>query len=131
MQSSQLREIQEALEFASLDEELIGKEKREEAMAKAKLLARALFDVRTKQDSETFPNGMLFEAALYAIKAGRRLTRASWEDKNMQIALHVPPLMIGDEKMTEPYLYLKVGDYATPWCPGQGDLMANDWMLVR
>lgn len=71
---------------------------------------------------------MNFEAALTAIKAGKKLARAGWNGNGMWVCLQKP-----DEhsKMTLPYIYMRtVCKNQVPWLASQSDLLADDWVEI-
>ena len=72
---------------------------------------------------------MDFGWALQQLKNGARVYRDGWNGKGQHVELQKP-----DEhsKMTLPYTFIKTttGDLV-PWLPSQGDLMADDWMVVH
>ena len=98
MDSQHLREIADVLEKCATDNQPGS------LMAHAAKL-HALADDQDKAQQE-YPSGMLFEAALYAIKNGNRVARACWDrGLGFFVAIHHPPLLAGHEKMTAPNLY--------------------------
>lgn len=66
--------------------------------------------------------------AVEAMRAGKRVTRAGWNGRNMYLELQVPD---AHSKMTLPYVYMRTvqGDLV-PWLCSQTDLLANDWQEV-
>lgn len=98
-------------------------------------------------------DAMDFSGALAALKEGRKLARKGW--KNVQFivmmpALHLPPYntqdtarkvsdrtakFIGDDKPLDCQPYVACYTADEKWVPGwlcsQGDLFAEDWMVVE
>lgn len=69
-----------------------------------------------------------FGAALTALKAGSKVSRAGWNGAGMWLALQIP-----DEhsKMSRPYIYMSTVDGAlVPWVASQSDVLAEDWEIV-
>ncbi len=79
-------------------------------------------------EDASLPNLMSFSDALINLKYGRRVARAGWNGKDMQLALHLPG---PSSLMGLPYIYMKTvqGDLV-PWLASQTDLLAEDWHLV-
>jgi hypothetical protein len=71
---------------------------------------------------------MNFGEALEELKTGERVSRTSWNGKDMWIRLQVP-----DEhsKMKRPYIYMSpVDGDLVPWVASQSDLLAEDWFKI-
>lgn len=69
-----------------------------------------------------------FSQALDNLKKGAKVARTGWNGPHQYIQLQHP-----DEhsKMTQPYIYIRtVQDDLVPWLASQGDLMAEDWVIV-
>lgn len=62
--------------------------------------------------------GLSFPDALKELIAGKQITRLDWEDKNSYGLLKNGLLMI----------HLKDKDYQ--WLVNDGDLLANDWIVI-
>lgn len=80
------------------------------------------------------PQGMTFEGALYALKAGKKVMRAGWNLNRMREGNPDPKMYVEaqrpDEhsKMGRPYLFIVPSeDSRVPWVPSQTDLFAEDW----
>jgi hypothetical protein len=58
---------------------------------------------------------------------GVRVARKGWHGKDMSLAMQIPD---AKSKMTEPYVYLNIGQKKIPWNCSQADLLADDWMIV-
>lgn len=72
---------------------------------------------------------MNFSVALEELKVGERATRTGWNGEGQWIALQVPD---ENSKMTLPYIYIStVGGCLVPWLASQGDLLADDWEVLR
>jgi len=104
---------------------------RDEALSDAKSV---LEEVVSKKPAAG--EGVSFGDALIALKAGKRITRAGWNGKNMWVAMsagHDPYTLDSDSKTytRRDYLYMKTGDEAlVPWVASQTDLLAEDWEEV-
>ena len=71
---------------------------------------------------------MNFSQALDFIKQGAKLSRAGWNGASQYLELQTPD---ENSKMTQPYIYIRtVQDDLVPWLASQGDLMAEDWVVV-
>ena len=90
---------------------------------------RAQADKLDERAAQSHPDGMTFEAALYAIKNGSRVKRYAWANK--WVALHRPPILAGDEKMSLQYIYTHTHGETVPWQPTQLDMLTVDWSVVR
>lgn len=96
---------------------------------------------------------MDFSEALASLKAGNKLARAGWNGKNQFVvlmpALYLPPFntqdttrkvndrtakWIGEDQPldSQPYFAMRnaQGKWQPGWLASQGDLLANDWMVV-
>lgn len=74
------------------------------------------------------PPGVTIGAAVAALKAGRRVTRAGWNGRGMWLKLFVPDR---DSDMTVPYVFMStVTGQLVPWLASQTDLLAEDWQEV-
>lgn len=86
---------------------------------------------------------MDFGQALTAIKAGKRVTRAGWNGKDMFLFLvpgstftvnRAPLLGIYPEGTKIDYhahIDMKTAQgYVVPWLASQADLLSDDWVLV-
>lgn len=96
---------------------------------------------------------MDFSTALHLLKKGNKLQRKGWNGKDqfvvMMPALYLPPYnsqepgaKVNDRTAkhigvdvpldSQPYLALKnaQGKWQPGWLPSQGDLFAEDWMLI-
>lgn len=118
MNSEHLREISDVL---------TAKEATKRAEMAEKLRAKA-----DEQDAvEPSTKSVTFSHALNLLQMGRRVARAAWTQEQF-VAMHHPPILAGDEKMTMPYLYWRTGQGdLVPWLPDMRDLLADDWMVVR
>lgn len=75
---------------------------------------------------------MDFSKALELIKNGNKVTRAGWNGSKyggltMYVTAQFPD---SGSKNTQPYLYMIVNDIRTPWFPSNGDIFANDWLVI-
>ena len=70
---------------------------------------------------------MRFEKALYNVKNGGAIQRSGWNGKGLYVEMidHVPPDIAK-------FLVIKSGcnGLKYPWVPSQGDLLADDWLLI-
>lgn len=96
-------------------------------------------------DGRAFSFG--FGAALAALKAGKRVTRAGWNGTGMWLAYQkgypdgiainantaqATGLPEGTVCRFLPYLMMKTVDGSfVPWLASQADLLAEDWMIVE
>ena len=86
-------------------------------------------------------DAMTFGLAIEALKKGKRVARAGWNDKGLSLELQRP-----DErsKMTLPYIFMAypatpASDTApqshinarVPWLASQTDMLAEDWKIVE
>lgn len=72
---------------------------------------------------------MNFGIALAALKNGRTVTRARWNERGMWIAIQRPE--DGTGSMTVPFIYMRTADGdLVPWLASQTDLLADDWSIV-
>lgn len=72
---------------------------------------------------------MDFSEALYSLKHGFMVTRASWNGAGQWIKLQVPD---ENSKMKRPYIYISpVDGKLVPWIASQTDLLADDWVVVE
>lgn len=72
--------------------------------------------------------GLSFGAALEALKAGHRVSRAGWNGKGMWLALQTPD---DHSKMRRPYIYMSpVDGELVPWLASQTDMLADDWEIL-
>lgn len=71
---------------------------------------------------------MNFELALFYVKREFRIKRIGWNGQDQWIEMQTPD---ENSKMGCKYLYLKNSQgNLIPWVPSQGDLFAEDWVLV-
>ena len=69
-----------------------------------------------------------FEAALYALKQGHRVTRRGWNAGGQWVAMQRPDK---HSKMSLPYLYIKTAQAdQVPWHASQSDILAHDWAIL-
>lgn len=69
-----------------------------------------------------------FSVALERLKNGDKVSRKGWNGANQYINMQVPD---AHSKMGAPYLYLFNSQQKNiPWVPSQGDLFAEDWIVV-
>lgn len=69
-----------------------------------------------------------FSEALYALKAGHRISRKGWNAGGMWAAAQYPDK---NSKMSRPYMYLKTADNElVPWVPSVSDIFAGDWAVL-
>jgi len=94
-----------------------------------------------------------FGEAIQALKAGKKVTRAGWNGKNMWIvlmpSLYLPPYNttdtarkvndrtakhIGEDAPLDSQPYIAMFTAQSKWQPGwlasQADMLAEDWMVV-
>jgi len=84
-----------------------------------------------------------FGAAIYYLKAGRKVARQGWNGKGMFLFLvpgstftvnRAPLLGIypeGTQINYQPHIDMKTAqDTVVPWLASQGDVLADDWVLV-
>lgn len=77
-----------------------------------------------------------FSWALLALKKGERVAREGWNGKDQWIMLTITPPTTSIEVAGErygfaPYVQLKNAQgEMVPWQPSQGDMLAEDWMIV-
>lgn len=72
--------------------------------------------------------GLTFSQALVHLTAGGKAARLGWNAPHQFVTVQVP-----DEhsKMGAPYAYLhNAQGINVPWVPSQGDLFAQDWVVV-
>lgn len=90
---------------------------------------------------------MNFGSALEELKAGKRMARACWDDKNLCVvyqkgypdgikcnkqAANAWGLNEGDLFKCNPYLQIKQEDGShSMWFPSIGDCLAEDWVVVE
>lgn len=74
------------------------------------------------------PMTLSFSAALIYMKSGRPIARVGWNGAGQHVAMQTPD---AHSKMGAPYAYLcNAQGKLVPWTPSQGDLFADDWVLV-
>jgi len=81
-------------------------------------------------------SAMPFSHAFEALKAGKKVARASWNGKGLWIRLLTGA---GITALTQPILVVEypVGHTAypngscIPWFPSQSDMLSNDWYVVE
>lgn len=83
--------------------------------------------------STYFPIDQLsFGHVVEILKAGGKVTRAAWNNKNIFIKLQMPTK---DSKMSSPYLYrnqeIRGKIYLVPWVPNIEDILCPDWTVVE
>lgn len=84
-----------------------------------------------------------FGAALVHLKAGEKVARQGWNGKGMFLFLvpgstftvNRPPLLgiypEGTQINYQPHIDMKTAqDTVVPWLASQGDVLADDWVLV-
>ena len=77
-----------------------------------------------------------FGYALDALKHGKRVAREGWNGKGQWLMLTITPPTTsievdGERYCFAPYVQLKnVQGEMVPWQPSQGDMLADDWMIV-
>ena len=71
---------------------------------------------------------MDFGSAIFQMRQGHMVQRASWNGQNQWLAIHNPNEL---SKMTLPYIYINTvqGDQV-PWLASQTDMLAEDWQVV-
>jgi hypothetical protein len=77
-----------------------------------------------------------FEAALNALKQGKRVMRSGWNGKNMWVKAQYPD---SGSMNTYPYAYIEYpkghpaypNGCRVPWLCSQTDMFANDWESVE
>lgn len=74
-----------------------------------------------------------FSAALCAVKEGKAIQRAGWNESGLVVKAQFPD---ANSKMTLPYLYIEYPHDAKttpgarcPWLASQTDIMAEDWII--
>ena len=68
-----------------------------------------------------------FDAAIVALKEGKRVTRKGWNGQGMWLSLVLPA-----EQNHLPYIQMStVNGQLVPWLASQTDMLANDWMIVE
>lgn len=71
---------------------------------------------------------MDFSDILVELKKGFKAKRTGWNGKDQWIEVQFPDAM---SKMTERYIYIKNQQGGRiPWFPSQGDLFAEDWVIL-
>ena len=86
---------------------------------------------------------MTFGEAIEALKAGHKVAREGWNEKDVFLFLvpgstfkvNRPPLMgiypEGTEITYQPHIDMKTAqDTVVPWAPTQSDVLAEDWDIV-
>ena len=74
---------------------------------------------------------MNFSDALIRLKQGYRLTRLSWNGRNMFIMLAHADVLASSKEEYLPYIELKNNqDKRVPWTASQSDILADDWETV-
>jgi hypothetical protein len=69
-----------------------------------------------------------FGGALYALKAGQKVSREGWNGKGMWLALQTCD---ENSKMGQSYVYMSdVAGKLFPWNPNNLDMLAEDWDIV-
>lgn len=72
---------------------------------------------------------MDFGAALNALKAGARISRAGWNGKGMWVELQRPD---AHSKMSLPYVFMRTATgELVPWVASQSDVLADDWSVIH
>ena len=77
-----------------------------------------------------------FSIALAHLKNGRKVAREGWNGKGQWVMLTITPpttsFQFGGESYAfAPYVQLKNAQgEMVPWQPSQGDMLADDWMIV-
>lgn len=79
------------------------------------------FDANYNEHSE-----LGFSQALYLLERGAKLTRTKWKSVEVYLTKHEPNVYI-----TEPCLFLTVGNDTTPWFGTNEDYFAKDWQVVQ
>ena len=80
--------------------------------------------------------GRDFGWALLALKQGQRVAREGWNGKGQWVMLTITPPttsieVAGERYAFAPYVQLKNAQgEIVPWQPSQGDMLADDWMIV-
>ena len=71
-----------------------------------------------------------FSLALsHLMEPGIKMQRTGWNGKGQYVQAQYPD---AHSKMSKPYLYLTdSGGNKVPWVPSQGDLFADDWVMVK
>lgn len=78
-----------------------------------------------------------FSIALAHLKNGRKVAREGWNRKGQWLMLTITPPTTsievdGKRYGFAPYVQLKnVEGEMVPWQPSQGDMLADDWMIVH
>jgi hypothetical protein len=67
-----------------------------------------------------------FSLALDHVKNGGRITRAGWNGPNQYVYIH---RSTDDDHLDFLVMYNAQGKHV-PWLASQGDLLANDWILI-
>ncbi|MDQ6418679.1 DUF2829 domain-containing protein [Paenibacillus sp. LHD-117] len=103
--------------------------------------------------NETDRMGLTFGAALVNLKEGKKLARSGWNGKGqfvvMMPSLYLPPhssqepgakvndrtakhIGVDTSLDSQPYcaLFNAQGKWQPGWLPSQGDLFAEDWIIV-
>lgn len=71
---------------------------------------------------------LAFGVALQILREGATVARAGWSGAHQHLEMQVPD---AHSKMTLPYIFLfNAQGQRVPWAPSQGDLFAEDWMMV-
>jgi len=81
---------------------------------------------------------MNFQDALTELQNGKRLTRTCWKDKSRYVFIYQPTdivmlqYMVGHMYRNEQCQVAHYTHMNRPWTPsGEGDIFANDWVLVK
>ena len=83
---------------------------------------------------------MKFGDAIEAMKEGKRVARAGWNGKGLNLELRQPA---ADSEMTLPYIFMNYPPVAAsdsapsnhinarvPWLASQTDMLSEDWLIV-
>lgn len=71
---------------------------------------------------------MNFSDILVELKKGCKAKRTGWNGKNQWIQVQFPDSM---SKMTSPYIFIRNQQGGlVPWLASQGDLFAEDWVIL-
>ena len=78
-----------------------------------------------------------FSIALAHLRNGRKVAREGWNRKGQWVMLTITPPTTsievdGKRFAFAPYVQLKNAEgEMVPWQPSQGDMLADDWMIVH
>jgi hypothetical protein len=84
--------------------------------------------VISRNDWEVVEEGLGFDFAITALKAGKRVTRKGWKNSTIWLEAQFPD---ENSKMTKPYIYMVKGEERFPCDLSCESIFATDWEVVK